>query len=182
MDNFDPYCWLLLQIYLCYLWLLLCSRDTFVEWKDSMNVKCSLWNHQSECMSCTDVFVSFWICLMNCVVFAGGDEHMDPGHSERGQRLVVLWEIRDHAQQPEHTGLQPRSHAPGHRHPDDRIQPRQAWERQGEGQGEALQPLQQEEAVDVPNARSIGSFPRFFYDFLFVSAHLLQWYPSMQSS
>ncbi len=24
------YCWLLLQIYLCYLWLLLCSRDTFI--------------------------------------------------------------------------------------------------------------------------------------------------------
>ncbi len=23
-------CWLLLQIYLCYLWLLLCSRDTYV--------------------------------------------------------------------------------------------------------------------------------------------------------
>ncbi len=23
------YCWLLLQIYLCYLWLLLCSRDTY---------------------------------------------------------------------------------------------------------------------------------------------------------
>ncbi len=24
------YCWLLLQIYLCYLWLVLCSRDTYV--------------------------------------------------------------------------------------------------------------------------------------------------------
>ncbi len=24
------YCWLLLQIYLCYLWLLLCSRDTYL--------------------------------------------------------------------------------------------------------------------------------------------------------
>ncbi len=29
------YCWLLLQIYLCYLWLLLCSRDTYGLRRDS---------------------------------------------------------------------------------------------------------------------------------------------------
>ncbi len=35
------YCWLLLQIYLCYLWLLLCSRDTFV--------LCFLWLASALC-------------------------------------------------------------------------------------------------------------------------------------
>ncbi len=32
------YCWLLLQIYLCYLWLLLCSRDTYEIWFVSLQM------------------------------------------------------------------------------------------------------------------------------------------------
>ncbi len=32
------YCWLLLQIYPCYLWLVLCSRVTIIDWQCAVNM------------------------------------------------------------------------------------------------------------------------------------------------
>ncbi len=43
------YCWLLLQIYLCYLWLLLCCRDTMLQSKVETNRrKISVFNTQYQ--------------------------------------------------------------------------------------------------------------------------------------
>ncbi len=44
ISNFDPYCWLLLQTYPCYSWLVLCSRVTYVHWWSSESTLSLLWS------------------------------------------------------------------------------------------------------------------------------------------
>ena len=69
---------------------------------------------------------------------------MDPGHNECG----VIRALRGAQQYPEHPRLCPGTHPARLRHHDDRVQSREAWERQGEGQREEIQSVQQEEVVD----------------------------------
>lgn len=71
---------------------------------------------------------------------AGGDEHLDPGHPERRP-------LRRAGKQPRHASVWARSDVTGCHHAGHRVESRQEREGQREGQGEALQSVQQEEAV-----------------------------------
>ncbi len=75
------YCWLLLQIYLCYLWLLLCSRVTY--WMNEYiylhalktnRIKMPVEHSSSTCVSFTHVYISSetvrsWIWILICYTF-----------------------------------------------------------------------------------------------------------------
>lgn len=82
---------------------------------------------------------------------AGGDEQLDLSH----HRCPIRPEVRGHAQQPQHArAWRTRSDAAGHRClGDGRVQPGEA----GQGQGEALQSVQQEEIRHCSSSSSSSS-------------------------
>lgn len=82
---------------------------------------------------------------------AGGDEQLDLSHF----CCPIGPEVRGHTQQPQHAGARCTcSDAAGHRClSDDRVQPGEA----GQGQGEALQSVQQEEMRHSSSSFSFSS-------------------------
>lgn len=66
---------------------------------------------------------------------------MDPGHHKRN----LIRQNRGVPEHTEHSSIQPRPNFASQRHRHHRVQPRQAGERQREGQGEKIQPVWKKE-------------------------------------